>query len=368
MTDTVPTPQDRARLDRFVNARIGGETIEDEAQSDLVIRTVSDAAAAMGSLVNSANSGLGGPNPWTKTVNGAGKTVHLLTGGMSASESSALRGLTVFVLALGGALIGVDLLTDDTPAWITVAGFAILLGGLAVAALRTRQPILALTLATAVVPLLVWSVSGPGSKGEPLWTRFVEMAGVAGVIGTLMVIGYVREPTWAEPVPPALVPAAAQARRRRRGQSLRVIVLLVGLVLVVLLVTVLSPKWAAALMASSLSPILAGVLAAVLLVLILAGWLRALPRLRACAASSRNPQRDTIGKARTAPVLLGYGTVYAILAAALGALAWSRLVESPGAVESDLVVLRLVPVVTTLLLLAAACLVIPLRWGSRAGR
>jgi hypothetical protein len=367
-------------LQRFTEARIGGEPFDDELQSDLFLQTLADAAAVTGALVNSDRAGLGGPNLVTRTVNGAGKTAHLLTGSLSAREGSLVRGFGLLALALGGTFLGIDLLTRDTPGWVTVLAFGILLGALAVAALRTRQPILALALGTPVVPLLVLGTAVEDGDGDGIsvLTRLAEIAGVAGVILTLLVIGTVREPSSDDPARrAATIDEAGEDRARRR----RVVVVTLGIA------ALLGAGYAALAGAPGLAQRLIGrgglpvwTLVAVLVLAVLLVLARqvAMRRLRhrvedaGLALVREDADEATFREARrrraTAGVLWRFALAYTVGVALLGGLveralrAVERPRQAPAAVE---LAQQLAPVVVTLALLALLCLAVPLWWGMR---
>lgn len=179
-------------LTLFVTSRIGGEPIPSTATSELMLRTVTKALGAGATLIDSPGLGLQGAKPVTKTLRGAGLAVYLLSDTLSAHGRK--RGLGLAVLALGAALVAIALLSGAAPAWMATAGFGILLGGLAYAALASGMLTLALVLATPVVPLLVWSWTQDGPDGDSGPSRLVQIGLIVGLIATALVMGVVRSP------------------------------------------------------------------------------------------------------------------------------------------------------------------------------
>ena len=180
-------------LDLFVNSGIGAEGVPSTATSELMLRTVTKALGAAATLVDSPAVGIAGAKPITKTIRGAGVGVYLLS--ETLGGKGIKRGLGLFVLAIGGALVAISLITGSAPAWMATLGFGLLLGGLAYAALATGSLALALVLATPVVPLLVWTAtSSAGATDGSGGTNAVQIVLVALLVGTLLIIGTVRDP------------------------------------------------------------------------------------------------------------------------------------------------------------------------------
>ena len=172
-------------LQHFVRARIGGEPLHDTGDGTLVTDTGVQALAVAGALLDSPTTGGGKGRLFTRLLRGAVLVlyalVHLLGG------SGVRRGLGLALLALGGALIGLDLVTPDTPQPITAAGFGILLGGLAYAALTARMYVHALLLATPAVPLVVYAQTA--TTEDDTNGRLLV---VLGLMLTLLLIGTVQ--------------------------------------------------------------------------------------------------------------------------------------------------------------------------------
>lgn len=187
---TPPTPQQALSL--FVQARIGGEPMGTTATSDLMLQTVTKALGAAGNLADSPELGLAGGKPVTKLLRAAGVAVYLLSD--TLASRGLKRGLGLAVLALGAALVAIALLSGAAPAWLATAGFGILLGGLAYAALSSGMLSLALVLATPVVPLFVWSAMRGGPEDDSGPSRLVQIVLVVVLIITALIMGTVRTP------------------------------------------------------------------------------------------------------------------------------------------------------------------------------
>ena len=181
----------RVELQRFAAAKIGGESMVQASTSKQLVEVGTKAAGVTGSLLDSKHAGLGPARAITRVIRGATVTLYFLVRLLAADGLT--RGIGLLVLATGGALVGIDLLTDATPAWLTAAGFGILLGGLAYAALRTRSLSHAIVLATPVVPLLVWSMTVTGSEEPSRTDRLTELVMIALLVAGLLVIGTVRQ-------------------------------------------------------------------------------------------------------------------------------------------------------------------------------
>jgi hypothetical protein len=313
----------------FVQARIGGEPLESTATSDMMLRTATKAAGAAGTLVDSPALGFDRAKTVTKTIRGAAVAVYLLSDTLGGTGLK--RGLGLLVLALGGALVAISLLTAAAPAWLSTAGFGILLGGLAFAAMSTGMLTHALVMATPVLPLLVWAMTRP-DDGDPSGTsRIVQIVAVAGIIATLLLLGYVRQPsgspgTWLARVGTAAVKGA-------------VVLGLVALLVVAVARTAdwvtSRPGWAVA--------VSGGVLG---LLLVASLWW--ISRIR----GQGQPRRAEAMSWATA-----YGFVYTVLGLVLGALlSW-------GAVDVGEAESALGAVTVTLLLLALACYLLALTRG-----
>ena len=210
-----PSPALRA----FVRARIGGEPVGTTATSELMLQTVTKAASAAGGLVDSPALGVPAAKPVTRPLRGTSVALHLLSN--TLGQRGITRGLGLLVLALGGSLVAISLISS-VPAWLASAGFAILLGGLAYTALVTGELALTLVLATPVVPLLVWSGAQHQNDPDPGPSRMVQIALIAMIIVTALLMGSVRTPQ---------TPPTVRASAKGLGHTLLALTGLVALVI-----------------------------------------------------------------------------------------------------------------------------------------
>ncbi len=186
-----PPPSGASPLRIFAEARIGGEPIPSTATSELMLHTVTKALGAGATLVDSMGSTVPAAKPITKVLRGAGVSVYTLSDTLGGKGIK--RGLGLALLALGGALVAISLITGSVPAWLTTIGFAILLGGLAYVALASGMLILAVVLATPVIPLGVWSMRDVASD-MGVGGASTQIGLIVLLILTAMIMGVVTVP------------------------------------------------------------------------------------------------------------------------------------------------------------------------------
>jgi hypothetical protein len=327
-----PPPISPARaLKLFVESGIGAEGVPSTATSELMLRTATKAVGSAATLVDSPSFGLSGAKPVTKTIRGAGVGVYLLS--ETLGGKGIKRGLGLFVLAIGGALVATSLITGTAPAWMATLGFALLLGGLAHAALASGSLALALVLGTPVVPLLVWSATR-SSGGQGDGRNGVQVVLIALLVGTLLAIGTVRDPQ----------------RRPSSWLKLRPVLTLVIALLVVLTIAVIVREVAIELPAV-LTIVLPWVVGVVLVIL---AALAARHALRVGRIAETEPGAASGAAIATAWALI-FGSLYAVLA--LGCLfALKRYPDLQPDVEN-----LLMSLLATFVVLAAVCFVLCLR-------
>ena len=323
-----------AALKLFVSSGIGGEPIPSTATSELMLRTVTKAIGSAATLVDSPSLGLSGAKPVTKTVRGAGVGVYLLS--ETLAGRGIKRGLGLFVLALGGALLAIALITGSAPAWMATLGFGLLLAGLAYAALASGSLALALVLATPVVPLLVWSATQSNGGDEPGSTPIVQIVLIALLVGTVLIMGTVRDP---------------QARPTRWLNLRPFVYLLMGILLLVTIgvvvqavVVELPVLW---------SVVLPWLAAAAVLVLAVVALLHAQRVGREATASKAHGAAE--GAATAAGWAWVFGAVYVVLAVVV-LLTLRRYPDAAAEVETLLRTL-----LATFTVLAAVCFALCLR-------
>lgn len=172
-----------AILDLFKNARIGEEKIADEFPSDLMASTVSTAAAVAVSAIQSDRSGMGPIRILGRVLRGYTLALYALVTSATAGGFGATA--VSFALALGGACIGLSLISN-APTLIGTLGATLLLAGIAVAALRAKFGGFAFILglfAVAIIAFGLWDAGGLSS----LMDRGRELL----IIGGLVVLGLI---------------------------------------------------------------------------------------------------------------------------------------------------------------------------------
>ncbi|HZJ05161.1 MAG TPA: patatin-like protein [Nocardioidaceae bacterium] len=147
-------------LEAFDRAGIGREALEQEASSDLTIRTATTAAAVGATVVDSDRSGLRAAKPVTRALRGGMLLPYWVVNALT-SRAVLARGLALLGLAVGAVLLALALF-GALPSG--VSGPAAALGGSALlvafgyGALRTGTMLHGLVLLTPVVPLVAYAV------------------------------------------------------------------------------------------------------------------------------------------------------------------------------------------------------------------
>ena len=213
----------RRALAAFDGAGIGSEPLHEEAGSDLLIRTVSSAAAVVTTVADSPGSGLGALKPVTRTLRGGMLLPYWGITGLA--RGGVARALALLAFALGGtalalALLGV--LPEGLQPVAAAAGAGAVLGAFAYGALRTGSLLHGVVLLSPVVPLVVYALDNrPTDDTNGVSTFLVVLAVVVG----LMLLGSIPMASgsvWAAVDRLAdrqgfVRPAAATSRRSRTG-------------------------------------------------------------------------------------------------------------------------------------------------------
>ncbi|MEW6058899.1 MAG: patatin-like protein [Actinomycetota bacterium] len=164
-------PADALRL--FPSCKVGAETMEDEAGSDLFARATGTAAAVGTSVGRGRRSGFVLPlRTLLASLRGFALTLWVMT--RSAVQGSrAGAALVTGMLAVGGALLALAVLMNNPPTLIVTVGAAVLAAGFTLAAIRAGV-LLALVgilsgLAVAALPALVARFAGLAQSHEGAW-------------------------------------------------------------------------------------------------------------------------------------------------------------------------------------------------------
>ena len=156
-----PKVTDRAlALEAFDRAGIGRESLEQEASSDLTIRTATTAAAVGATVVDSDRSGLRAAKPVTRVLRGGMLLPYWVVSALT-SRAVLARGLALLGLAVGAVLMALALfgaLPSGLSGPAAALGASALLVAFGYGALRTGTMLHGLVLLTPVVPLVAYAV------------------------------------------------------------------------------------------------------------------------------------------------------------------------------------------------------------------
>jgi patatin-related protein len=167
-----------ALVELFGSCGIGQETVTDDAGSDLFAGTVSQASVVGVSVLDAPTSGLGPARAITRSLRGLVLLLYaLVAGSVRGGFGNFAVALT---LAVGGALLAVGLLVEDLPDLLANLGTALVLGGVALAALRSRLWQFALFVGLPLIAVIIalWATTA--------WADIVEHLGNIAVIGGLV--------------------------------------------------------------------------------------------------------------------------------------------------------------------------------------
>jgi patatin-related protein len=147
-------------LAAFDRAGVGRETLTSEASSDLMIRSVTTAAAVAATTLDSPRSGLGALRLVTRTLRGLMLVVYW--GVVGLTSHGVARALATLGLALGGVLVVLSLF-GALPAAVsgpaTAIGFGVLILGFSFGAMRSGTVLHGLVLLTPLVPLVAEAIT-----------------------------------------------------------------------------------------------------------------------------------------------------------------------------------------------------------------
>ncbi|WP_432477347.1 patatin-like protein [Nocardioides sp. GXQ0305] len=173
----------RRALAAFDGAGIGSEPLHEEAGSDLLIRTVTSAAAVVTTVADSSGSGLGALKPVTRTLRGGMLLPYWGITGLA--RGGIARALALLAFALGGtalalALLGV--LPEGLQPVAAAVGAGAVLGAFAYGALRTGSLLHGVVLLAPVVPLVIYALAQRPDDAGGVSTFLVVLAVVLGLM------------------------------------------------------------------------------------------------------------------------------------------------------------------------------------------
>ncbi|GAA3671030.1 hypothetical protein GCM10022237_33470 [Nocardioides ginsengisoli] len=188
-------------LRAFDRAGVGREPLDQELDSDLMIRTGVTAAAVGITVLDSPKLGITALRPFTRTARGIALVPYWLARGLTGG-SRVGRSLAIVGLALGVAMLGLSLLSGATPQWVGVAGAGAALAAAGYAALRTGSLLHSLVMTSPVIPLLVYAEvvrqGGAADGHEPSDVPRTLLLIGALIVGAVLLgslPGVVRTPT-----------------------------------------------------------------------------------------------------------------------------------------------------------------------------
>jgi patatin-related protein len=204
----VPAPIPAQTLfDLMASCELGAEAIADDAGSDLHAGTISQSAAVSMATLDSKHAGLGPARALTRPLRGLLLILYALVAG-STRFGKAARAAVALALAAGGALLAIALLQDEIPTLVATLGGALVVGGVALSALRSRAWQVGVVLGLPVLAVLGFLLFTTAREqvalhAPTLWT-------VGGLTLAAFLLGSVRQPD--EPPRPFHRLTARQAR------------------------------------------------------------------------------------------------------------------------------------------------------------
>lgn len=188
----------REALTAFDRAGLGSEPMDQEAGSDLVIRTAASAAAVAATVVDSQRSGLAAAKPVTRAFRGTMLLPYWAIWGLSSRQTIA-RGLALLALALGGTALALALfgvLSPNVQPIAAALGAGALLAAFSYGALRTGSLLHGIVLLTPLIPLAVFAVTTGQGDTRGVSTVVIVAALALGLIA-LGSIGVASGSVWA---------------------------------------------------------------------------------------------------------------------------------------------------------------------------
>jgi patatin-related protein len=188
----------REALTAFDRAGLGSEPMEQEAGSDLVIRTAASTAAVAATVVDSQRSGLAAAKPVTRAFRGTMLLPYWAIWGLSSRQTIA-RGLALLALALGGTALALALFGVLSPNLQPIAaalGAGALLAAFSYGALRTGSLLHGVVLLTPLIPLAVFATTTGRADTKGVSTVVIVAALALGLIA-LGSIGVASGSVWA---------------------------------------------------------------------------------------------------------------------------------------------------------------------------
>jgi patatin-related protein len=189
----------------FVDSGLGQEAVGNELPSDMMVRTVTTAAAVAATMISDPASGLAFAAPVTKIVRGVvGAPYWIITG--LTQRGNAARVLAATALALGIALMALALLASlggFMGTLVPTIGAGSLITVFAYAAARSRSVVHGAALLGLLIPLAAFAahrLSGDDAKPPGVFqysyleSAFATVCVIALVVGTV-VVANINAPT-----------------------------------------------------------------------------------------------------------------------------------------------------------------------------
>jgi patatin-related protein len=182
-------------VDMFADCGLGQETVAEDAGSDLFASTVSQASLVTASVLDAPTSGLGPARAVARSLRGFLLILYALVAG--SVRGGAARFAVALALSTGGALLALGLLLDTIPALVPNLGVALVLGGVALAALRSQVWSFALFVGLPLIAVVV--VIGATTAWVDVVTNLSSIAAVGGLAVLSLAVGSLRmrqRPPW----------------------------------------------------------------------------------------------------------------------------------------------------------------------------
>jgi patatin-related protein len=175
----------------MASCELGAEAIADDAGSDLYAGTVSQSAAVSMATLDSKHAGLGPARVLTRPLRGLLLILYALIAG-STRFGRAAQAAVALALAAGGALLAIALLQEEIPPFVATLGAALVVGGVAMSALRSRAWQFGVVLGLPVLAVLGFLLFTTAREqvalhAPTLWT-------VGGLTLAAFLLGSVRQP------------------------------------------------------------------------------------------------------------------------------------------------------------------------------
>ncbi|MDQ4148489.1 MAG: patatin-like protein, partial [Actinomycetota bacterium] len=179
----------------FGQSKVWQERLPEEVGTDLFAATTSRSFAVTASALDVPK--LGPARAIARALRGIALTIYALIYGATVGSRFGNWAINA-VLATGGALLAISLLTPRTPTLVKTAAALIVVAGIAVAAVRSRLWTFALALGVPLVGAVAFVVAR--GRLEQLQQRAGAILTVIGLVIATALLGTVRQPATTPPL------------------------------------------------------------------------------------------------------------------------------------------------------------------------